>query len=247
MMKFSLTPVHFTKRRKLFGPLWEPEYAHPELPSWIKINWNEMKLVNSFGVTLALNGTFKSNISGMWFVSRWQSEERLRDCQKCTLSSYKLLCILKAWNENSHAIAKPCNLKQKSRLIITYTLKVCLIKAKIITLRNAFVRDFLAKTYRIVRDDIKAPTKTWLCQFVRKFYLIQPKKGFSTLFVLLIENGWETNWLKTYFLLAHRTPYSSIIEFNVTPVHFTKCSKTFRAHCGGGNVNIPELPSVIKI
>lgn len=48
MMKFSLSPVHFTKRRKLFGPLWEPEYAHPELPSWIKINWNEMKLVNSF-------------------------------------------------------------------------------------------------------------------------------------------------------------------------------------------------------
>ena len=31
MMKFSLTPVHFTKRRKLFGPLWEPEYAHPGL------------------------------------------------------------------------------------------------------------------------------------------------------------------------------------------------------------------------
>lgn len=147
MMKFSLTPVHFTKRRKLFGPLWEPEYAHPELPSWIKINWNEMKLVNSFGVTLAVNGTFKPNISGMWFVSRWQSEEHLRDCQKCTLSSYKLLCILKAWNENSHAIARPCNLKQKSRLIIAYTLKVCLIKAKIITLRNAFVRDFLATQY----------------------------------------------------------------------------------------------------
>ena len=73
--------MHFTKCSKIFRAYCGDRNLHSWI-TFVNINLNEIKLVNAVRVHIGTSGTFKASLSGMWFVSWWQSGEHPLDCQK---------------------------------------------------------------------------------------------------------------------------------------------------------------------